>query len=248
MIRLLLPGRFSTRSVAAPHLSWILVLGSLSGGCATTPWIHDRPISFSEQRATLTREYIEEHYGTAATGIEIVPRMIVLHWTAIAGLEGSFRAFDRETLTAQTRPELAGASQVNVSIHFLVDRDGTVYRLMPETWMARHVIGLNHSAIGIENVGGAGGADDLTDAQVAANARLIGYLARKYPTIEYLLGHHEYQRFEDHPLWLERDPGYRTRKIDPGERFMAAVRAAVRDLRLEGPPTRQGGATGGQLR
>ena len=32
-----------------------------------------------------------------------------------------------------------------------VDRDGTICRLMPETWMARHVIGLNYSAIGIEN-------------------------------------------------------------------------------------------------
>ncbi len=63
------------------------------------------------------------------------------------------------------------------------------------------------------------------------------YLVAKYPTIEYLIGHHEYQAFEDHPLWLERDPDYRTEKIDPGDAFMEAVRAGVADLELKGPPT-----------
>lgn len=220
-------------------LSTLIAAGVLAG-CAPALRIQDRPISFSDDRVALTREYIEQHYGAAPAGIEIVPRMVVLHWTAIGDLERSFRAFDRERLTAASRPELAGASEVNVSIHFLVDRDGTVYRLMPETWMARHVIGLNHSAIGIENVGGADGVDDLTEAQVAANARLVRHLARRYPTIEYLIGHQEYQSFEGHPLWRERDRGYRTHKIDPGERFMGAVRAAVADLELKGPPAAPG--------
>lgn len=219
----------------------IALASLLTGGCATgfriapeAPHIVDRPISFSEERVAMTREYIESHYGIRPSGIEITPRMVVLHWTAIGDLERSFRAFDRETLTH--RPDLSAAGQVNVSIHFLVDRDGTIYRLMPETWMARHVIGLNYDAIGVENVGGEGGVENLTEAQVAANARLVRYLARKYPTIEYLIGHSEYGAFEGHPLWRERDPGYRTAKIDPGERFMRAVRAGVADLGLKGPP------------
>lgn len=226
----------------SPRSFLFCILAGMSAlaGCAPALRVQDRPISFSEERVALTREYIREHYGTASAGIEIVPRMVVLHWTAIGDLERSFRAFDRERLTAESRPELAGASEVNVSIHFLVDRDGTVYRLMPETWMARHVIGLNHVAIGIENVGGAGGEDDLTEAQVAANARLVRHLARKYPTIEYLIGHQEYRHFEGHPLWGERDQGYRTVKIDPGERFMRAVRAAVADLGLKGSPAAPG--------
>lgn len=220
----------------------LIVLASLlPGGCVPgapaapeAPHIVDRPISFSEERVAMTREYIESHYGIRASGIEITPRMVVLHWTAIDDAERSFRAFDRETLAQ--RPDLSAAGQVNVSIHFLVDRDGTIHRLMPETWMARHVIGLNYDAIGVENVGGEGGVDNLTEAQVAANARLVRYLARKYPTIEYLIGHSEYRAFEGHPLWRERDPGYRTAKIDPGERFMRAVRARVAELGLKGPP------------
>lgn len=212
-----------------------LLVGVLLTGCASGLRIVDRPISFSEERVDLTRAYMEERYGVSAPDIGIVPRIVVLHWTAIDDLEGSFRAFDREAL-AGSRSDLSGAGEVNVSVQFLVDRDGTVYRLMPETWMGRHTIGLNYDAIGVENVGGADGVDNLTDAQIDANIRLVRDLARRYPSVEYLIGHHEYRAFEGHPLWRETDPGYRTQKSDPGERFMDAVRSGLADLGLKGVP------------
>ena len=205
-------------------------------GCSSSLKIHDRPISFSEDRQQATLAYIEEHYGKRPADISIEPQVIVLHWTAIDGLEDSFKAFDAETLGG-SRPDIASAGQVNVSIQFLVDQDGQVFRLMPETWMARHVIGLNYSAIGVENVGGGNSVDNMTDEQIEANIRLVSYLVKKYPTIEYLIGHSEYRKFEGHPLWLEQDDGYRTEKVDPGERFMSAVRRGVVDLGLRGPPS-----------
>ena len=85
-------------------------------------------------------------------------------------------------------------------------------------------------------------ATDLTPAQVTADVRLVRYLEGKYPTIRYLIGHHEYRVFEGHPLWLERDTAYRTAKSDPGPAFMAAVRAGVADLHLQGPPAGAGKA------
>jgi len=195
--------------------------------------IVDRPVSFSEARREGMLAYIREHYGLDPVDLRITPRIVVLHWTAVDDLEASFRTFDRETLGG--RPELAGAGDVNVSIQFLVAKDGTVYRLMPEDWAARHVIGLNYDAVGVENVGTGSREDDtLTDAQLRANIQLVRYLVREYPTIEYLIGHHEYRAFEGHPLWRELDEGYRTTKIDPGERFMSAVRAGVADLGLKG--------------
>ena len=123
---------------------------------------------------------------------------------------------------------------MNVSAHFVVARDGTVLRLLPETWMARHVIGLNHVAIGVENVGDLD-RYPLTDAQLEANVRLVRYLASNYG-IRYLIGHHEYRAFEGSPLFVERDPGYRNRKGDPGPAFMARLRARVAGLGLKGPP------------
>lgn len=220
------------RVLLQPGLAGPLLALALAG-CAGGPEIRDRPISFSASRQAATLDYIEAHYGLRPDDISIEPRILVLHWTAIGSLERSFRVFDREEL-AGSRPDLESAGQVNVSIQFLVDRDGTIYRLMPETWMARHVIGLNYNAIGVENVGGEESVDDMSDEQIAANVELVRDLVRRHPTLEYLIGHLEYREFEGHALWLERDPDYRTEKVDPGERFMSAVRRQVADLGLKG--------------
>ena len=86
--------------------------------CAPGLRIVDRPISFSPKRVEMTRAYIQSHYGLTPADIRIVvPRVIVLHWTAIDDLERSFRAFDRETLAG--RPDLAsvgGAGGVDNSV------------------------------------------------------------------------------------------------------------------------------------
>lgn len=150
--------------------------------------------------------------------------MIVLHWTVIPTFEESFEFFKKATLS-NTRTDINSAGALNVSAQFMVDRDGTIYRLLPETTMARHVIGLNHCAIGVENIGGTGDLP-LTEAQLEANIWLVNYLSTKYD-IDYLIGHYEYTNFEGYPLWLEIDDDYRTEKEDPGEEFMKQVRAST---------------------
>ena len=198
--------------------------------------IIDKPIDFGAERIAMTKEYIKQHYGKTVTNIEITPKIIVLHWTAEMSFDKSFNRLKPQRLLTD-RKDIAKASQLNVSAQFLVDRDGTIYRLMPENWMARHVIGLNYSSIGVENVGGKGNkVDDLTKAQRRANLDLIRYLRHKYPSIKYLIGHHEYKQMESTPLWLERDKGYRTVKSDPGAKFMAEMREGVKDLLLKMPP------------
>ena len=107
--------------------------------------------------------------------------------------------------------------------------------MLPEDRIARHVIGLNHLAIGIENVGGIEGYP-LTQAQVEANVALVRHLKAAWPGITHLIGHHEYQEMEGHPYFQETDPTYRTVKPDPGADFMVRVRARVADLALEGTP------------
>ena len=211
----------------------LITAGFLLQSCSSSLNIVDKPISFSKERIDLTREYEKKHYGIIKNNISILPKIIVLHWTAINSFQKSFDTFNQEKLEG-SRPYLANAGQVNVAIQFLVDKDGEVYRLMPETKMARHVIGINYCSIGVENVGGAKDVDDLTDDQIDANIKLVRYLVKKFPTIEYLIGHYEYREFEGHPLWKEIDSTYRTEKFDPGERFMNAVRKGVSDLHLKG--------------
>jgi len=191
--------------------------------------IIDKPIIFTDERVELTREYFKNHYNMNKKNISIVPQMIVLHWTAISSFERSFKRFESVHLFSD-RTDISSAGLLNVSAHFLIDNDGTIYRLMDETKMARHVIGLNHCAIGIENV--ASGKDDLSDAQIKANISLVRYLKSKYQSIEYLIGHHEYTDFEESVLFKEIDSGYRTEKDDPGDDFMSVVYDGVKDLNL----------------
>ncbi|MEM7485087.1 MAG: peptidoglycan recognition family protein [Bacteroidota bacterium] len=202
--------------------------------CNTKHEIVDRPIVFDEERVELTKEYLAQRYNLEQETPEIVPKMIVLHWTAIPTLQKSFEAFEKSTLP-NWRPDIASVSGLNVSAHFLVDQDGTIYRLMPETTMARHVIGLNHCAIGVENVGGTEDTP-LTKEQLEANIFLVEYLAEKYD-IQYVIGHHEYTQFEEHPLWLEVDEGYRTTKTDPGIDFMNSVRDATKRFNFKPVPS-----------
>ena len=194
--------------------------------------IIDKPIIFEKQRIDMTKAYIKKHYGFEVDSIEITPKIIVLHWTADMSFDKSFKRLEAQKLFSD-RKDIVKASALNVSAHFLVARDGTIYRLMPDNWMARHVIGLNYSSIGVENVGGRGNKkDDLTPAQLEANIELVRYLKNKYPTITHLIGHHEYRELEGSELWLELDKGYRTKKSDPGDKFMSSVRNAVGELNL----------------
>ena len=212
------------------------VLGLLILSCTSTKRIVEHPITFNEERKILTLEYLQNRYGLEQDSPKIEPKMIVLHWTVIPTFEKSFKAFDPVTLP-NWRPDIKNVSGLNVSSQFMVDRDGTIYQLLPETTMARHVIGLNHCAIGVENVGGTEELP-LTKAQLKSNIWLVKYLKDKYD-IDYLIGHYEYTLFENHPLWLEIDEGYRTVKTDPGPEFMANVRKAVKNLDFKELPIKQ---------
>ncbi|MEX0274199.1 MAG: N-acetylmuramoyl-L-alanine amidase [Flavobacteriaceae bacterium] len=208
---------------------WVITMGF---SCAPSYQIIDRPIVWNQEREALTLDYLAERYGLQRKSPTIVPRMIVLHWTAIPTFSESFEAFDTPRLSG--RADIQGAGALNVSAHFLVDRDGTIYRLMPETTMARHVIGLNHCAIGIENVGGTA-ETPLTKAQLKSNIWLVSQLSETYG-IEYLIGHYEYTYFEGHSLWLEKDDGYRTEKTDPGTDFMKKVRSETKKYQFKKIP------------
>ena len=216
------------------RLLGVLILALLQS-CSASRKIVDKPIVFNEERNQLTIQYLKDRYGLEQDSPNIVPKMIVLHWTAIPTFEGSYDAFYNEKIPSW-REVVSMASGLNVSSHFLVDQDGTIYSLMPETTMGRHVIGLNHCAIGVENVGGTKDTP-LTKAQLKSNIWLVKYLAKKY-NIEYVIGHHEYTLFENHELWLEKDEDYRTKKTDPGDAFMAKVRKATNNFEFKPLPVK----------
>jgi N-acetylmuramoyl-L-alanine amidase len=213
-------------------VSVVALLAVASASADQAIEIIDEPISFDKERERLTIEYRKIHQDPEADSIEITPKVVVIHYTAGSSKRSTWRYFNKTRLKG--RKKLLEAGAVNVSAHFLVARNGTIYRLMPETTMGRHTIGLNHLAIGIENVGD-GDEHPLTSAQLEANAKLVRYLSAKHP-ITHLIGHHEYRKMESHDYWLERDPKYRNNKPDPGPAFMTKLRKKVKSLELQKPP------------
>lgn len=192
--------------------------------------IVEKSIIWDSTRRVLSLEYMKNRHGIEQKEPTIQPKMIVCHWTAIPTFEKSFFAFNSPVLP-NARAELKNASRLNVSAHYLIDRDGTVYHLLPDTIFARHVIGLNYCAIGIENVGD-GTNNKLTEAQFEANYLLVKQLQKKYK-IEYLIGHHEYTKFRGSNIWKETDPNYQTSKSDPGDEFMNRLRMKFKKLKKE---------------
>ena len=219
----------------------IFLFGNFNGGCAqaqyetTEPFTENTPVAVeevappviappmvqkpipqTENRKRLTREYAERHYGLSQITIE--PQAVVVHWTAGSTWESAYNTF---------YPETRGDGTVNVCSHYIVGKDGTIFCLTEETALNRHAIGYNWCSIGIENVGGVGGREDLTGAQLQANIALIKYLHAKYPKIKYVFGHYQQVAARASGLYIENVQGYYSLKPDPGPTFMTGLKNAL---------------------
>jgi N-acetylmuramoyl-L-alanine amidase len=190
------------------------------------------PINYSKERTALSIEYLKNRHGITQTTPTINPVMVILHFTDGGTIKSIQNYFNSPTIE-DSRQINKRVSALNVGSQFLIDRDGKIYQLMPDNYLARHAIGLNYCAIGVENIGSD--KNPLTQEQVIANASLVRHLAKKYK-IEYLIGHSEYIAFRNTALWKETDPKYITYKSDPGKKFMEGVRALTKDLNLKSNP------------
>jgi N-acetylmuramoyl-L-alanine amidase len=192
--------------------------GAQTAALRVTPY----PIQ-SDERKALTREYAKAHYGLDTWRLEN-PKAIVIHYTATDSQDASLLAFKAARLGAD-RSDITAGGALNVGIHYLIARDGRVWSLLPEDAMARHAVGFNHLALGIEMVGAT--EKSLTAEQLATAARLVADMVRRNPTVAYLIGHHEYLLpGKPHSrLFLELQRDYVPPvKTDPGPAFMAALR------------------------
>jgi N-acetylmuramoyl-L-alanine amidase len=144
--------------------------------------------------------------------------LVVIHCTELPDL-ATARAYGERVLYA---------SGTGNSGHWYIDRDGTVYRYVPNERVAHHVRGHNERSVGVELVNMGRHPDwhhserqrmdePYTEAQIAALIALLEYLRAELPNLAYVAGHQD--------LDLERivaiDDPKRTvaRKLDPGPLF-----------------------------
>jgi N-acetyl-anhydromuramyl-L-alanine amidase AmpD len=194
--------------------------------------IIDYPV-LSQRKLDLMKEYSRRHYGMDTYQLW-QPKMIVLHYTVLPTLRSTIKTFSLDEVPRQ-REKLRDFGRTNVGSHYVIDYSGEIYNLVPTTVMVRHVIGFNHVAISIENVGS--GHEALTKGQLEANAKLIRYLTMKHPSIEYVIGHIEYMmtNYGHYKYYKQNDKDYEPHtKIDPGFEFMRHLRRQLKeDYNLE---------------
>jgi N-acetylmuramoyl-L-alanine amidase len=143
-----------------------------------------RPIPFGPERKAETAHYAKLHYGIASWVLH--PKVIVEHVTANDSFSATWNTFAANT----PDPELGQLP--GTCAHFVIDRDGTVYQLVPLTVMCRHTVGLNYVAIGIEHVG-VSDAEVLHDpAQMRSSLELTRRLMRRFHiALRNVIGHAE---------------------------------------------------------
>lgn len=194
--------------------------------------IIEKPIIYDKVRDSLSLLYMKVHHNIDSTRPYITPKIIIIHRTDFSSFDKSFEEFKNPIIDIK-RKMLYNSSMLNVGVHFLVDKDGTIYRLMDERKFGRHVIGLNYCSIGIENVGSRNYDFCLTEEQLNSNALLIEYLIKKYKTIEYVIPHFHYEYFRNSIYWRETDSSYFYIKNDPESDFVYNLNNKIKHLNIK---------------
>jgi beta-N-acetylhexosaminidase len=149
------------------------------------PTIVSKPIPFGAQRKQEMAAYAKRHYGLSTYRLKD-PHVIVEHYTVTSTFQQTWNTF------APDRPDAELHELPGTCSHFVIDRDGTIYQLVPLSTMCRHTVGLNYTAIGIEHVGSSD-AEILSDPrQIAASLRLTRWLRCRYGIgVPNVIGHNE---------------------------------------------------------
>jgi len=185
-----LPAGSLSRRSAARHAGAVLAVAR----AVAPPRERPRPIPFGDDRKAQMRAYARRHYGIDSFSLR--PRVIVQHFTASNSFASAFNTF------ASNAPDVEFGERPGVCAHYLIDRDGTIARLVPTSIMCRHTVGLNHVAIGIEHVGTSDGQVLGNRRQIAASLRLTRSLQGRFRiATRDVIGHNENR---SHRLHRER--------------------------------------------
>jgi N-acetylmuramoyl-L-alanine amidase len=164
-----LPAGSLSRAAVRRHAAAVRAVAA----AVAPPRVVSRPIPFGARRKREMRAYARRHYGIDDYRLRR-PRVIVEHYTATDSFGSAFSTFAQDVPDAELH-ELPG-----VCSHYLIDRDGTIARLVRTTIMCRHTVGLNFTAIGIEHVGTSDGQVLGNRRQLRASLRLTRMLQGHY--------------------------------------------------------------------
>jgi beta-N-acetylhexosaminidase len=166
-------------------LALVLCAPEAARAAVAKPTIVQKPIPFSQKRKNETAAYARRHYGIDSYRLTN-PNVIVEHVTVTSTFSAVFNTF------APDKPDIELHELPGLCSHFVIDRDGTIYQLVPLGIMCRHTVGLNYTAFGIEHVGMSD--DDVLSnkRQMEASLRLTRWLRCRYSIgVGNVIGHSE---------------------------------------------------------
>ena len=164
-----------------------LLAVALSGSAlvASKPAIVAKPIPFGDVRRSETAMYAQRHYGLHTWRLT-APHVIVEHYTGTTSFSSAWSTF------ASDAPDTELGERPGTCAHFVIDRDGTIYQLVPLSTICRHTVGLNWTAIGIEHVGTSDASVLEDPRQLRASLRLTLWLMSRYRiSLPNVIGHAE---------------------------------------------------------
>ena len=155
-------------------------------------------IPYGAERRAQMAAYAVRHYGIDEHRLRD-PKVIVQHYTVTDTFQPVFDYFSVNQPDPELR-ELPG-----VCSHYVIDRDGTIYELVPPRIMCRHTVGLNYTAIGIEHVGRSDAQVMGNRSQLAASLRLTRMLQGRHGVAtRNVIGHNENRSSPFHRERIER--------------------------------------------
>ncbi|HQR78736.1 MAG TPA: peptidoglycan recognition family protein [Actinomycetota bacterium] len=174
------------------------------------PRIVQKAIPYGKQRKKQMAGYAFRHYGVRTWQLTD-PKVVVLHFTVSSTYQSAWHTFANNAPApgpAGSKPERPGGCT-----QFIVDKDGTIYQLVPLGTMCRHAIGINHRSVGIEFVEETSARNILARSkQRRAGLRLVRWLQWELGiSTANVLGH---ATVNASPYFQERVAGWRNDHTD----------------------------------
>lgn len=195
VIAMLLLPALAAALVAAPILAQGPAPAARSSSQAAAklrPAIKVWSIPFGPKRKREMAAYSVRHYGERTWRLQR-PRVIVQHMAQTGSAAAVYNTF------APDKPDPELGELPNVCAHFVVSREGRIFRLVNLRTRCRHTVGLNWTAIGIEHVGYGDGDTLGNRRQLRASLRLTRWLRCRFGIrLRDVIGHRENRRSPYH--------------------------------------------------
>ncbi len=105
-----------------------------------------------------------------------------------------------------------------LGIHYMIDRDGTLRKSIPESQVAHHVLTYSGRSIAIELINDGDGIDPFSEAQLDALVKLMREIVARHP-----IKRDGVKRHSDLDRGLMSCDPTQRRKVDPGHAFPYAT-------------------------